>query len=253
VASIKQVKYAKDLLRRNGMDPEDYMLGEVLPGPVISPLLNKLKAREGVSAQDWNASVARYFVKAEVTGPGAFAVELLYIRSLFLRDLVFKVLGRIPEYFYEIPASSTGNYHPNYALGVGGLLRHTKAAVMIADSLFDNPSLHNFDQDEKDIIISALILHDTVKHGVEGSRYSVTEHPLLVEQFIDKAWLEGWPQSQVLMVQRMIGCIRSHMGPWTTDRKTQKDILPKPHEEMEKFTHLADYLASRKFLEVAFS
>lgn len=37
-----------------------------------------------------------------------------------------------PEYFWRIPASSTGNHHPHFALGEGGLVRHTKAAVWIA-------------------------------------------------------------------------------------------------------------------------
>ena len=42
----------------------------------------------------------------------------------------------LPEYFFEVAASSTGKYHPVYALGVGGLVRHTIAAVEIANEMY---------------------------------------------------------------------------------------------------------------------
>jgi hypothetical protein len=46
-------------------------------------------------------------------------------------------------------------------------------------------------------------------------------------------------------------CIESHMGQWNTDRKS-KTVLPKPMDEYQQFVHLADYLASRKDLTMAF-
>ena len=42
------------------------------------------------------------------------------------------------------------------------------------------------------------------------------------------------------------------MGQWNTDYKTKKEILPKPETWAEFFTHLFDYLASRKYLTVIF-
>ena len=42
------------------------------------------------------------------------------------------------------------------------------------------------------------------------------------------------------------------MGEWNTDYKTKEEVLPLPESEMQKFTHLCDYLASRKMLEVNF-
>ena len=44
----------------------------------------------------------------------------------------------LPNYFFEVPASSTGKYHPEFALGDGGLIRHTKVAVRIAYELLNN-------------------------------------------------------------------------------------------------------------------
>ena len=79
----------------------------------------------------------------------------------------------MPDYFFHVAASSTGKYHPKYALGDGGLLRHTKAAVRIAHELLINPSITNFTDDEKDLIIMALTLHDGLKSGLEKSEYTL--------------------------------------------------------------------------------
>jgi uncharacterized protein (DUF3820 family) len=46
-------------------------------------------------------------------------------------------------------------------------------------------------------------------------------------------------------------CISSHMGQWSTDRKSSV-VLPKPINVYQEFIHLADYLASRKDLTMAF-
>ena len=46
----------------------------------------------------------------------------------------------------------------------------------------------------------------------------------------------------------LCGCIASHMGQWSTDYKTGREILPKPKTAAQKYVHMADYLASRKFL-----
>jgi uncharacterized protein (DUF3820 family) len=41
------------------------------------------------------------------------------------------------------------------------------------------------------------------------------------------------------------------MGQWATDKKSSV-VLPKPMDEYQHFVHLADYLASRKDLTMAF-
>ena len=46
-------------------------------------------------------------------------------------------------------------------------------------------------------------------------------------------------------------CIESHMGQWSSDRKSSV-VLPKPANVYQEFIHLADYLASRKDLTMAF-
>ena len=61
-----------------------------------------------------------------------FKKELTYIKNNRYKENIKVLINLLPDYFFEIPASSTGKYHPYYATGKGGLVRHTKAAVRIA-------------------------------------------------------------------------------------------------------------------------
>ena len=45
--------------------------------------------------------------------------------------------------------------------------------------------------------------------------------------------------------------IITHMGPWTTDYNGN-EVLQKPKDKYQRFVHMCDYLASRKFLDVKF-
>lgn len=170
-------------------------------------------------------------------------------------------LEQLPDYFYEVAASSSGKYHPAYTQGEGGLVRHTQAAVRIANELFKNDTVQNFDDLEKDIIRVSLLLHDGVKHGVDGSAHTVATHPLEVVKFLEDRYFEVPEESlpdevieimEVDIWYQITECIKSHIGQWNTDYKTKEEILPKPETDMHRFVHLCDYLASRKILEVNF-
>lgn len=194
-----------------------------------------------------------------------FQNELKWIKNKDIRKFAIETISVLPDYFFVIPASSTGKYHPSYSLKEGGLVRHTKGAVLIAKTLLDLemfgeqwngdndlPWNNNFIDEEKDIIITALLLHDGVKHGIEGGRYSVATHPTDMVKFInnnDKVY-------QILSattIGRICDCIASHMGEFNKDYKTKEEILPKPESNMQKFVHLCDYLASRRFIEINFT
>ena len=101
-----------------------------------------------------------------------FNKELSYIKSDRLRESVKVLLNMLPDYFYEIAASSTGKYHPAFSLGDGGLVRHTKVAVRIANELFNDASLFtSYTDDEKDLLIMSLLLHDGLKDVITS--YSI--------------------------------------------------------------------------------
>jgi hypothetical protein len=188
--------------------------------------------------------------------------EFGLIHDEFIRKMVSEILLYAPKYFWVVPASSTGKYHPKYVLGKGGLIRHVKATIKIAQELFRMED-YSFYNKEKDMIIGALILHDMFKHGTYDSGYTVSEHPILIADFIRETYctrtgnilrkddMDEWLERSTT-AETMARLVERHMGQWNTDYKTKKEILPKPETEMEKFVHLCDYLASRKCLEVIF-
>ena len=95
-----------------------------------------------------------------------FETELQYIKNPKIKEFTQKAIEKLPEYFFSVPASSTGKYHPSYALGDGGLVRHTKAATRIAVELF-RMDCFKYSEDEKDMIVASLILHDGCKSGLQ--------------------------------------------------------------------------------------
>lgn len=158
-------------------------------------------------------------------------------------------MSRLPDYFFTIAASSTGKYHPAYALGDGGLVRHTKAAVMIARELLSLEMYKRYTPEQRDLIYAALILHDGLKHGEKQSKYTIATHPTVMADWIADNFSAMLTDGQL---STLCSAIASHMGQWNTDYKSKKEILPKPVTPMQKFVHQCDYLASRKYLEFEF-
>lgn len=176
-----------------------------------------------------------------------FEKELNYINDNSIKNFTTQVLLKLPDYFWIVGASSTGKYHPKFSLGESGLIRHTKVAVTIAMDLLQLEMMNSYSDLEKDIVISSLLLHDGLKHGFDGGKYTVAEHPLLIAEFVADSEFNNMISNPTL--QLIIGCLRSHMGEWTQDYKTKREILPKPKGKLQNFVHLCDYLSSRKYFE----
>lgn len=179
-----------------------------------------------------------------------FKVELGYINSERIRKACLEMIKLLPEYFFEVPAASTGKYHPAYASGDGGLLRHTKAAIRIGYELLSDPSIGNkYTSDEKDFMLMGLLLHDGLKCGLEKEKYTRFDHPILMADYImDNEEVLGL---EVDEIEFLGDVIKTHMGPWTTDYNGV-EVLEKPKTKYQNFVHMCDYLASRKCILLPF-
>ncbi len=178
-----------------------------------------------------------------------FNKEYEYIKNDKKKNDIKYLVSKLPDYFFEIPASSTGKYHPDFASTSHGLVKHTKVAVRIAKELFDNPGLNNFTDDEKDIIIMALILHDGCKSGMVKEKYTRFDHPLLICDLINENRSKlSLNDDEVDLLTRIIS---SHMGIWNKDYNGN-EVLPIPKDKYQRFVHLCDYLSSKKFIDVKF-
>ena len=169
-----------------------------------------------------------------------------------IKNFAKECIETIPDYFWNVGASSTGKYHPQYALGDLGLARHTCALVRFLNHMLNIDCYKNdFSSRERDLLRVAGIMHDSRKSGNDEdylkNKYTKFDHPLLAATEIRT--IVGFIPDEEL--EYVAHAIESHMGSWNTDKRS-KLILPLPESKAQKILHLADYLASRKDIDVQF-
>ena len=179
-----------------------------------------------------------------------FYDEINYIKDGSLRKSLGEWIELLPDYFFKEPAASTGKYHPKYAQGEGGLLRHTKAAVRIGYELLQDLSIgKKYTSHEKDLMLMALLLHDGFKKGIKEERYTRFDHPLISAQVVmDNHEKVGLSLEDATFIS---DAIKTHMGDYTVDY-SGNEVLEKPHTKYQNFVHMCDFLASRKCLLLPF-
>ena len=168
-------------------------------------------------------------------------LELIVDEELRMAVKIY-LLERVPDYFWTDGASSSGKYHPQFAQGEGGLVRHTKAVVMFAEELLRMSSYAYMREEYKDYVIAACILHDTAKYGAdEYDKKEYKNHAAnAANAFADWCSLcYDFEPSEFLL-----NAIRSHMGQWSTEKEDR------PFTNIDRCVHMADYMASRSFIDI---
>ena len=163
--------------------------------------------------------------------------ELNLIQSPEIKEWTAKTLQNAPDYFFIAQASSTGKYHPECTLGEGGLIIHVSRAVYIANRLCGGWGITGID---KDIVISATILHDIAKVGRGSGSYADYEnHPLNAEKYFLNTTLSSEIKNKIN------DCIKNHMGLWSP-KSTIKPL--KDYSLLELIVYTSDYIATTKDL-----
>lgn len=176
-----------------------------------------------------------------------FQRELSYIKDEKIKEFAENLLADADEYFFTVPASSSGKYHPDFARGEGGLVRHTKAVVYFTtDFCRSEFEFKTINARQAQLLIVAAIAHDIKKQGDGSTGHTMMkEHPYLAAEYV-KAENEKYQLLSDEDVDYIYKAVRSHMGPWC-------DVKPETRAELTLF--YADYTASRseiaglKFLE----
>lgn len=170
-----------------------------------------------------------------------------------IREFATVLVEGLPDYIWHVGASSTGKYHPTYSLGEGGLMRHQIAVVRFLNFFFDLEQYNTkFTSREMDLMRVAGLVHDGRKSGeqadYERSKFTKFAHPIQMANVIRSYDGQYLNHDEIEFIAK---CIESHMGQWNVDRKSG-EVLEKPTSDYQYFVHLADYLASRKDLTMAF-
>ena len=172
-----------------------------------------------------------------------------------VKKFMEQCIETIPEYWYTVPASSTGKYHPNYALGNGGLMRHTIALLRFFNRLVRNTMYGSpFTNREMDLLRVACLMHDSRKSGSDEdfaiSKYTKFDHPILAANVVRSIETEYITVEEKELIAN---AIESHMGQWNVDTYGKSKVeLPLPTNKYQKIVHLVDYLAAQKGIEVMF-
>lgn len=174
-----------------------------------------------------------------------FANELNDIKDNNLRQFAVQLLTNAPEYFFTVPASSSGKYHPYFAREVGGLVKHTRCVIFYAEC---NAESFNFDDHTKDLAIIAALAHDIKKQGDNNTgSHTVWEHPELAYNYILETQKANANLISVEDATIIANAILCHMGKWQHDPQFTrgKKAFPLPTTLFDYAVQSADYMASR--------
>ena len=155
----------------------------------------------------------------------ALIMELESINDPWLRKEIIDLVLAAPKWFFTIGASKTGQHHPQYAQGEGGLLRHTVATIKLA-KILSGVAYLQLSEYQKDAYIAAAAIHDLHKYGTD-------------DEPDDKIGRNhGFSASQLITGTHpfIADIVRTHMGEFGPS---------KPRTIHQFMLHVADLLASR--------
>ena len=136
-----------------------------------------------------------------------------------IRKFAEVLVDGLPQYIWEVGASSTGKYHPAYSLGVGGLMRHQIAVVRFLNYFFELEQYNtNFTSREMDLMRVAGLVHDGRKSGEQTdynrSKFTKFDHPIQMANVIRSYNGKYLNPDEIEFIA---STIESHMGQWNTD------------------------------------
>lgn len=181
-----------------------------------------------------------------------FEKEINYMEVEEIKDFFKKAITFVPDYFFEVPASSSGKFHSVLECGFGGLVYHTRSVAKVANYLVNLQQYKNkLNEVERDCVVCAALLHDCLKHDWENKTgFSVHQHPVLAAEFIKTD--ERLDNIISEEIRTIIGdAVASHSGEWTTSKRS-KVILPSPENLVQELVHLSDYISSRGDIHILF-
>lgn len=66
-----------------------------------------------------------------------FETEIGTIKNKNIKKFAKLLIENADDWFFKLPASTSGKYHPEYANVAGGLLLHTKAVILILNEIIE--------------------------------------------------------------------------------------------------------------------
>ena len=145
---------------------------------------------------------------------------------------------------YTMPSSTSGKFHNATQCQTYGQIYH----VYMFDSILNHRLRLKLNKEfyatpeERDAMRCVPTLHDAVKCGWNGSRYTVQDHPLLAAKWVLETKVEH--DIHIKYKQMIADMCEAHSGEWNKSRSGQV-IMSEPRNPREFFIHECDILSSR--------
>lgn len=172
-----------------------------------------------------------------------FAPEIKRIYNSRVREFTRLCVTQAPDYlFIDCPASTSGKYHPVDELGPDGVIIHTKKVFTVAYELCKGTACEG----NRDLVLSACIIHDLRKQGIEPSGHTDKRHNEFAVSLVDEIHRDA-PILDDYQHMIIRNCVGFHYGPWSLD-PWLKPIAEYSPEELT--VYMSDFVASKRFIHV---
>lgn len=165
----------------------------------------------------------------------------------YCKDMILKMSDNI----FIMPSSTSLKFHNKtqcqphgqvfHILMFGEIMNYILGLEYVTEKILDAR--------KRDCLRCTPIFHDAIKCGLNGSQYTVHEHPMLAGEWIRNTKVEhDIDEDTKKYIARLC---ESHSGQWTSTKRS-KTILPKPETDEQFLVHLCDYLASRSNIDMIY-
>ena len=169
-----------------------------------------------------------------------------------IRDYCNDMIEQIPDYIFTIPSSTSFKYHNKTQCQIHGQIFHI---LMFGEIMNYILGLEYVQEKypkprQRDCLRCTPIFHDAIKCGLNGSKYTVHEHPMLASEWVRNTVVEhDIKQGLKDYIARLC---ESHSGQWISNSRS-KTVLPKPETDDQFLVHLCDYLSSRPNIDMIYT
>lgn len=165
-----------------------------------------------------------------------------------IREYFLDMCEHIPDYIFTMPSSTSGKYHNATQCQTHGQIYHEYMFASILEHLLRLKHIKETFPNEiaRDCMRCVPFFHDAVRCGLNGSSFTVHDHPVLAAEWvINTTVIHDIGEKEKQFIADMCA---AHSGEWTTSNRS-KVVLPEPKNAAEKLIHECDILSSRADLD----
>lgn len=165
----------------------------------------------------------------------------------YCKDMILKISDDI----FIMPSSTSLKFHNKTQCQPHGQVFHVLMFGEIMNYILGLEYVTEKipDARKRDCLRCTPIFHDAIKCGLNGSKYTVHEHPMLAGEWVRNTKVDhDIDEDTKKYIARLC---ESHSGQWTSTKRS-KTVLPKPETDEQFLVHLCDYLASRSNIDMTY-